>query len=517
MASSRRARTKAKAVGQMTRGEKVCEFIERFCIVPEGAKVGQPIKLDHFQRKFILAIYDNPHLTSRAYLSLARKNGKTALIACILLAHLVGPEAVLNSQIISGARSREQAALVYSLASKMVSLSPVLRDLVKPIPSSKILVGLPLNVEYKAIAAEGTTAHGLSPIVAILDEVGQVRGPRDDFIDAITTAQGAYENPLLIAISTQAATDADMFSIWLDDAERSGDPHIVSHVYSAPKDCDLLDEKAWEAANPALGNFRNKGDVLRQATQAKRMPSVENTFRNLTLNQRISMFAPFVSLDVWKANGRAVDYSVFDEHTCYIGVDLSARTDLTAAVIIAQDDDGVWHTLPIFWTPEDGLLERSTRDRVPYDVWVAQGYLRTTPGKTVDYEFVAQELAEMMENREVGLLSFDRWRFDLLKKHFTELGIDWQMAPFGQGFKDMSPALDNIESDLLNGLFAHEMNPVLTMCASNATVIKDAAGNRKLDKSKSTGRIDGMIALVMAHGAAKSVVSDETAPGMATL
>src|SRR5690625_3708743 len=154
----------------MTRGERVCEFVERFCLVPEGAHVGEPLKLAPFQKKFIKAVYDNKHGTRRAYLSIARKNGKTALIAGILLAHLVGPEAKLNSQIVSGAMSRDQASLVFSLASKMVQLSPELSGIIRIVPSGRRLIGLPMNVEYRALAADGTTAHGLSPILAILDE-----------------------------------------------------------------------------------------------------------------------------------------------------------------------------------------------------------------------------------------------------------------------------------------------------------------------------------------------------------
>jgi phage terminase large subunit-like protein len=193
------------------------------------------LKLMKFQRDFIKGIYDNKHGTSRAYLSVARKNGKSALIAGIVLAHIIGPEARLNSQIVSGARSREQASLVFKLAEKMIRLSPELYKLIKIVPSSKMLIGLPMNVEYKAISAEAGTAHGLSPVLAILDEVGQVRGPTDSFIEAIETAQGAHDDPLLIAISTQAATDGDLFSIWLDDAKNAKDRRIVSHVYTAPE------------------------------------------------------------------------------------------------------------------------------------------------------------------------------------------------------------------------------------------------------------------------------------------
>lgn len=487
------------AVEGLTRGERVIAFIERFCLTPEGAHVGKPIVLAPFQKKFIRAVYDNAHGTRRAYLSIARKNGKTALIAGILLAHLVGPEAQRNSQIVSGAMSRDQAALVFNLAAKMVQLSQQLSGIVRIVPSSKRLIGLPMNVEYRALAADGTTAHGLSPVLAILDELGQVRGPQSDFVDAITTSQGAHAAPLLLVISTQAANDADLLSQWLDDAEKSQDPRIVSHVYAADKGADVLDEEAWKAANPALGLFRSLEDLQEQAKQAARMPSMENTFRNLILNQRVSTVATFISRNVWEANGgRVLD---FGDAPVYAGLDLSARTDLTALVLIGKVA-GTWHVVPHFWTPEQGLFERAKRDRQPYDVWARQDYLHTTPGATVDYEFVAQDIAAILSDLNVQRVAFDRWRIDLLRKEFDRLGVELPLVECGQGFKDMSPALDAMESELLNGRVAHGNHPVLTMCAANAVISKDAAGNRKLDKHKANGRIDGMVALAMAFFAA---------------
>lgn len=487
-------------MAKLSRGAAVVAFVEAFCLTPEGQHVGKPIKLEPFQKRFIRAIYDNKHGTRRAYLSIARKNGKTALIAGIMLAHLVGPEAKQNSQIISGARSRDQAAQVFNYASKMVQLSPDLSSVVRITPSTKTLIGLPLNVEYRAISAEGKTAHGKSPILAILDEVGQVKGPLDAFTDAITTSQGAHESPLLIAISTQAADDADLFSIWLDDAKKSGDHRIVAHVYEAPKDCDLQDQKAWKAANPALGVFRNRDDLAEQAKQAARMPSAENTFRNLCLNQRVSTVCPFISVGVWKScAGAVLDYG---SSPVWCGLDLSARTDLTALVIVGKIA-GVWHVKPHFWTPEHGLVERSKRDRAPYDVWVRQGYLHTTPGATVDYEYVAQDIAAILGELDVQSIAYDRWRISLLQKEFDEQGIVLPLVAFGQGFKEMSPALDMLEAELLNGRVAHGGHPVLTMCAANAVVSRDPAGNRKLDKHKATGRIDGMAALAMAMGVVK--------------
>ena len=485
----------------MSRADDVIEFIKNYCLVPEGKLVGQPIKLAPFQIKFIRDIFDNPAGTRRAYLAISRKNGKSALIAAIVLAFVVGPEKQLNAQVISGARSREQAALVFKLASKMVMLNPVLAKLVRIIPSAKTIIGLVANVEYRAISAEAGTAHGLSPLLAILDEVGQVRGAQDDFIEAIETGQGAHDAPLLIAISTQAPSDADLFSIWLDDAERSGDATIVSHCYAAPKDCELNDRAAWAAANPALGLFRSLEDVRAQAEKADRLPSAENGFRNLTLNQRVTRFTPLVSPAIWKAGNGAIDLSAFMEGQVYGGLDLSVTTDLTCLVLIAKKD-GVWNVLPRFWTPEATLAERAKRDRAPYEAWSRDELMIATPGKAIEYDFVARDIATMTAGMQVEKIAFDRYRMATLQKELDRADIALPLEQFGQGYVSMAPAIDATEIEFLHERVRHGGHPVLTMCAATAIVTKDAAGNRKLDKSKSTGRIDGMVALVMAMGAA---------------
>lgn len=491
-----------------TRGERVIAFIERYCKVPEGKLVGKLMVLDPFQRKFILEVYDNPHKTRRAYLSIARKNGKTALIAAIVLAHVCGPEAVLNSQVISGARSRDQAALVFKLAAKMIRLSSELSTLVRIIPSTKTLMGLARNVEYRAISAEGKTAHGLSPILAILDEVGQVRGSHDDFIEAIETAQGAHDDPLLIAISTQAPNDADLFSIWLDDAAKGDDPQIVSHVYTTPLDTPLTDPAGWLLSNPALGNFRSEQDVEKQAARAMRMPSFESSFRNLTLNQRVVATMPFVTRSVWMACAQQPDMEAFKRFDVVAGLDLSSRTDLTCLALICFDGTR-YHVLPFFWTPAEGLEDRAKRDRAPYDVWVKQGFIRTTPGKSIDYEHVVADFMALTEGMNITVIGFDRWRIDVIRKEFDRIGVQLPLEPFGQGFKDMGPALDEFETALLNGLVNHGAHPVLTMCAANVVVERDPADNRKFTKAKSTGRIDGMVAAAMAFGMYAKTVEEQ--------
>lgn len=483
----------------MTRGERVIAFIHRYVRVPEGKHVGEPLRLMPFQERFIREIYDNPAGTRLAILSVSRKNGKSALIAAILLAHLVGPEARQNSQIVSGARSRKQAAIVYNLAAKMVALSPELRAIVKPTPSGKTLHGLTMNTEYQALAAEAGTAHGLSPVLAIHDEMGQVRGEFDAFIEAIETAQGAYDDALQIVISTQAPNDADMLSVKIDDATRSKDPTVVCHVYTADPEADLTDPDAWKAANPAIGTFRSLVEITNKATEAARMPSVENSFRNLYLNQRVSRHTPFVSPSIWKACSGPVDESAFYEGPVYGGLDLSLTTDLTALVLMAMKD-GVWHVKPVFWTPEATLVERSKKDRTPYDAWVRDGFMNATPGPAVEYDYVARDIAKITEGMDVRKIGFDRHRMKTLEAELSRIDVVLPFEEFGQGFVSMAPAVDRAEIEFLHHRFRHGGHPVLTMCAANAIIVQDAAGNRKMDKSKSTGRIDGMVSLAMAVG-----------------
>lgn len=486
-------------VSDLTRAERNMRFAEKYLRVPEGKLVGQPLHLAKFQEYFFYSVFDNPYGTRRAYLSKARKNAKTTTIAIILLCFLIGPEAMLNSQIVSGALSRDQAALVWSLANKILAQSEELTDLVHTIPSGKKLIGRARNVEYKALSAEGKTNHGLSPICGILDEMGQVRGQHDAFIEAVETSQGAFENPILFVISTQSPTDGDWFSIQLDDAESSQDPRIVSHVYAAPDDCELDDCEAWKMANPALGLFLNENELIDGSKKALRMPSFENSFRNLHLNQRIDVNVPFVSRATWEANGDKP--APLKGCKVYGGLDLSAVSDLTGLVLVGENGDVECKA----WLPKEGIAEKSRNDRVPYDVWAKDGILTLTPGKSIRYEWVAQELKRVFETYDVQQINFDRFNMKFLKPWLEQAGFTndqmEKFKDFGQGFVSMSPALRSLETSLLASELKHGMHPILTMCMGNCVIESDAAGNRKFTKKKSTGRIDLAVCIAMAEDA----------------
>lgn len=473
--------------------------------------MGQPVVLRPWQREIICGIYDSP--TRRAIVSFGRKNGKTAISAFLLLLHLCGPEARANSQLYSAAQSREQAAILFSLAAKIVRMSPDLSQYVVIRDSGKQLFCPELGTLYRALSADASTAYGLSPVFTVHDELGQVRGPRSELYEALETASGAQTEPLSIVISTQAPTDADLLSVLIDDAREGKDPRTKLWLYSADDALDPFGEEAIKAANPAYGDFQNPVEVRDQAEGARRMPSRESAYRNLILNQRVTVHNPFVSRSVWDACSGEPDEDVFRSGPCFIGLDLSARNDLTALVLVAKDRaSGAWHVRPHFFAPQEGVHDRAHRDRVPYDVWAAQGLLTLTPGLSVEYEWVAQRLLDLCDTYPVQCVGFDRWRIDVLLAELKRVGRELPLEPHGQGFKDMTPALDALETELLNVRLLHGGHPILRNHAANAIAVRDPADGRKLDKSKATGRIDGLQALAMAMGKAASAQAPERNP-----
>jgi phage terminase large subunit-like protein len=299
-----------------------------------------------------------------------------------------------------------------------------------------------------------------------------------------------------------------LLSLLIEDGLSGQDPRVIVSLYTAPMDADPFSEEAIKAANPAFGDFQNAKETMAMAEDARRMPSREAEFRNLILNQRVDMNAPFISRRVWTECAGEVVKS-FEGLPVFGGLDLSEVADLTALVLVAPVA-GVWNVKPTFWLPGANLADKSRADRVPYDVWAKDGWLQATPGNTVDYEYVADHLAGLHQSLDLRKIAFDRWNWRhlkpwLAKAGFAESELEGDEAifvPMGQGFQSMSPALRDLESAILNGKIAHAGHPVLTMCASNATVQADPAGNRKLSKIKSHGRIDGMVALAMAMSVA---------------
>ena len=438
--------------------------------------------------------------------SLGRKNGKTLLAAALVLVHLVGPEAERNGEIYSAANDREQAGQVFKMARQMVDAEPELAAILKPVPSTKTIVCLGNGSFYRALSAEVGTKHGLNPTFVIFDELAQARNR--DLYDVLDTSMAARAEPLFLAISTQSNDPEHICSKLIDDGLSGADPTTVCHLYAAPEDCDLEDEDAWFAANPALGDFRSFDELAVAARKAKRLPAEEPKVRNLYLNQRVSPTATLIGRRDWMACKGDAEW--VEGEAVYLALDLSAKVDLCALVGVSATNGsrvGAW-----FWKPGDYLEDHERRDRAPYTLWASQGLIQAAPGRSIHPRAVAMVIADLTSRYDVKGLAYDRWGMPNLLREFDEVGLDafkdgdedggdgLRLAPWGQGFRDMSPAVDALETAILHGDLVHSGNPVLTWNVANAIAVMDPAGGRKLDKAKARFRIDGAVALAMALG-----------------
>lgn len=491
----------------LSRAERVIAFLEDLPIT-QGKLVGSKLAVRPWQRAEIEAIYREDATGARpvrtAVVSLARKNGKTQLAAGLALCHLCGPEAEPRGEVYAAANDRFQAGKTFQEMVAILNAHAELSARVNVIRFSKVievLEGDGAGSIFAALSADAATKHGLSPSFIVYDELGQA--PKRDLYEALDTAMGARSDPLMVVISTQAADDFHLLSELIDygvkvNAGEILDPSFHLTLYAAGQDDDPWQPDTWAKANPALGDFRDLGDVERQAAQAQRVPSKESSFRNLILNQRVTAHTRFIAKVEWDACGAPVDMAAVAGRKCFAGLDLSASRDLTAFVLVFPDDAGGFDVVCRFFLPEAGIGDKSETDRTPWDVWAKQGLITLIPGATVDPSFVAEAMADDASRFDLQAVAYDRWRIDALKAELAGIGSELVLVEHGQGFKDMAPAIDTLERLVADGKLRHGGNPVLAMCAANAVIERDAAGNRKLTKAKSIGRIDGLVALAMA-------------------
>lgn len=513
------------------RSDKIIQFIESLRL-PDGTQAGKSFVLREWEKVIIREVYDSHiedyRIVRQAVLSMARKNGKTCIIAALCLCHLCGPEAVLNGQLYSLSIDSEQASILFNYAKNMVYMDDELSEQLTVTESRKKIVDPVSGSVYSVLSGEKKGKMGKSSSFVAFDELAEFGGDRTLY-DALLTSTAAHEEPMIWTFSTQSPNEKAVLSELIDYGVKVNkgeieDSTFKCFLYEVPEDEDPWLEENWYLANPALGDFRSLEEMRNFAAKAKRMPSMGATFKNLYLNQRIDAAANFISAEVWKSNGGDADIGTFDDFVCFGGLDLSGKNDLSSLILCAQDDEKQVHVLPFFWTPKEGLRDREDKDRVPYSLWVEQGFLTAVPGKTIDYRYIALRLGELHGKFKISSIRFDRWRIDDFQRALLEIGVDaWidgkddpisgglKLVNYGQGFKDMNPAVELLEDFLTESLIRHGNHPVLTMCAANVRVQNDPAGNRKFDKIKSTGRIDGMVALAMSVvGACRKDVVEES-------
>lgn len=465
----------------------------------KGELGGKPFLLEPWQQDYIRRLFGTLNGDVRQYrtslLAIPRKNGKSTLCAGIALKLLFDGEP--GAEIYSCAADRDQARLVFEMAKVCVENSPKLRQRLQVYRNS--IVRAETHSTYKALSAEAFTKHGLNAHGIIFDELHAQ--PDRELWDVMTTSTGARRQPLCVAITTAGFDRKSIcWEIWRYAlAVRDGaikDPTFLPAIYAADPEDDWTKEATWRKANPNLGVSVKVEDLRVRCQRAQDMPSEENTFRRLHLNQWTEQDQRWLKMDQWAQGDKPCPVDLTGRE-CFAGLDMATSFDTTCLCLLFQLDDGTYWAQPHFWIPEENMRERVKRDRVPYDLWAKQGHLRTTPGNVTDYDQVRADINELAKKYNIRHIAIDRWNATQLSTQLQGDGLN--VLGFGQGYGSMSAPAKQLEGLVVAGKLMHH-SPVLDWQASNVAIQSDHAGNIKPSKAKSTERIDGIVALTMALG-----------------
>lgn len=487
------------------------EFLEMLKLT--GDFYGKPLRLLPWQREVISEVYgtvrqDGLRQYRFAYLEIPKKNGKTELIASLAVDHCTNDPP--SGQIYCCAADREQASLVFNAAVQKIQQDKALSRIIKIVESQKRFYNILTKTVVKVLSAEAYTKHGLNPTVVIFDELHAQ--PNRDLWDVMTFGSGAARDEQLVWVITTAGDDPDRNSIGWEEHEyarkvRDGeieDPTWFVRIYGAPPDADIFDEAVWYAANPSLGVTIKIENVRAEAQAAANSESAEKLFRWLRLNQWVSIkrvgWLPVTLWDETQGNWKREDLR---GRRCYVGLDLSSTTDLTAIAALFPPAEGEekWRYFIEAFIPEDNMPEREKRDHVPFQTWVKNGFVEATPGDSIDYGYIAGHLERMMREYDVAHICADPWRIEALEAHMNETVSD-KVVRIPQTIEGMSPAMKEIERMMRAGLIEHEVNPCGRWAFGNVVVVTDGNENLKPHKARSIDRIDPVVALIDAMAAA---------------
>ena len=472
----------------------------------KGVWRGVPFDLLPWQDKIVRDIFgtvkeDGYRQYNTAYVEIPKKNGKSELAAAIAL-YLTCGDGEWGAEVYGCAADRQQASIVFDVAVEMVDQCPALRKRIKPILSQKRLVYMPTASFYQVLSAEAYTKHGLNVHGVIFDELHAQ--PNRELFDVMTMGSGdARKQPLFFLITTAGT---DRHSICYEVHQKANDilrgkrvdPTFYPAIYGIAEDDDWTDEKVWYKANPSLDHTIEIEKVRAAFQSAKENPAEENLFRQLRLNQWVKQSIRWMPMHHWDACSFDVDLEKLKGRECYGGLDLSSSIDITAFVLVFPPipEDDKYYVLPFFWIPEENMKQRVRRDRVPYDIWAREGHLKTTEGNVIHYGFIEKFIEDLWKDYNIKEIAFDRWGAVQMTQNLE--GAGFTVVPFGQGYRDMSPPTKELMKLVLEKRIAHGGHPVLSWMMDNIHIRTDPAGNIKPDKEKSTEKIDGAVAMIMA-------------------
>ena len=487
------------------KADRAVTFIQNLCHT-KGKWAGTPFTLLPWQEQIVRDIFgivkeNGKRQFLTAYVEIPKKQGKSELAAAVAL-YLLYADNEQSAEVYGAACDRNQASIVFDVAKQMVQMSPALMRRSKITAAQKRIVNYSNNGYYQVLSAETGTKHGLNVSGLVFDEIHAQ--PNRQLYDVLTKGSGdAREQPLFFIITTAGTNKNsicyELHSKALDLLDgRKNDPSFYPVVYGLSIEDDWTDEANWYKANPSLGHTISIDRVREAYQNALDNPAEENVFKQLRLNIWTSATLCWIPEHIYDRGNRPIDKDDLYGRECFGGLDLSSTSDITALSLVfpPRSEEECYTVLPFFWLPEETLELRCRRDHVLYDVWKRQGFINTTEGNVVHYGFIEKFIEDLGERYNIKEIAFDRWNATQMVQNLEDTGFT--VVPFGQGYKDMSPPSKELYKLLMEGRINHGGNPVLKWMAQNVVMHQDPAGNIKPDKDKSTEKIDGIVATIMA-------------------
>ena len=487
------------------KADRAVTFIENLCHT-KGKWAGTPFWLLPWQEQLIRDIFgivkpDGNRQFRTAFVEICKKVGKSELAAAVAL-YLLYADNEPSAEVYGAAADRQQASIVFDVAKQMVEMSPALMKRNKLMGATKRIVNYSNAGYYQVLSAEVGGKHGFSVSGLVFDEIHTQ--PNRQLYDVLTKGSSdARQNPLHFIITT-AGNDRHSIAYELhtkavDILEgRRVDPTFYPVVYGLKDDEDWEDEANWYKVNPSLG-YTVDIERLRDAyREAKQNPADEVIFKWLRCNMWVSSTVAWIPDAIYMRGNEPIDMDALAGRDCYAGLDLSSTGDITALVLIfpPRNEDEKYVLLPYFWIPEETIPRRVKANSVPYDIWEKQGYIMSTEGNVIHYDFTETFIMDLSEKYHILEIAVDRWNATHVIQNLEDNGFT--MVPFGQGFASMSAPTKEFYRLLMEGKIIHGGHPVMRWMAGNVVVDTDPAGNIKVTKAKSKEKIDGIVAAIMA-------------------
>jgi len=497
--------TREDCIFDITLAFRPVEFTEECCCHTKGELAGKHVHLEPWEKAVTLNTFgwvrpDGLRRYREVLLFIPRKNGKSILCASFGN-YLFFCDREPGAEIYCAAAEKDQASLVWDMAKQQILYEPALKKRCKIYHALRSLENPRDGSYFKPLSREALTKHGFNAHGVIFDELHTQ--PNSDMMDVLETSMGSRRQPLMMYLTT---SDFDRPNSPCNEKHeyatkvRDGvvkDSTFLPIIYEAKDSDDWTNPETWAKANPNLGVSVSLDYLQRKCQKALEVPSYTNTFKRLHLNIRTRQDVKWISMEHWERCAGTLDPEELKGLRAYCGLDLASTSDLCAFEMYFPEKKAA---LSFFWLPEETAKKRMDRNRVPYPRWAQEGHIRLTPGNVTDYDFIRNDIVKLGQEYNIIQIAIDRWNSTQLQTQLSGEGFD--VMPFGQGFASMSAPAKELERLVLsNGIF-HFDNPVLTWCCSNVMIELDGAGNIKPSKKKSAEKIDGVVALVMALGAA---------------